>query len=262
MPLRIETKLRSLIVETYERLAAAASEFNKSNIQASNLWGKTDALMSDAVAKNLEIEKTVPNVLHSDHEPYHILCKSHTVEKLDKTNLFVLNKLERDIKLREKFESVNPALKPFFRGKDAIVEAGIHALLNLVIYDKSANSCSLADEFDFIVEREGKVKHMSLYHQRRFAKLGYSAASILNALPLLQMLLRESEKCNLLVQACRMYVQCEFFITELHVLAYFTHKVTLPLLHCVEVCDQLQLLSIFPKLYTDLTLSNMDGYLE
>ena len=119
----------SLIVETYERLAAAASEFNKSNIQASDLWGKTDAFMSDAVAKNFEIEKTVPNVLHSDHEPYHILCKSHTVEKLDKTNLFVLiNKLERDIKLREKFESVNPALKPFFRGKDAIVEAGIHAL--------------------------------------------------------------------------------------------------------------------------------------
>ena len=109
--------------------------------------------------------------------------------------------------------------------------------------DKSANSCSLADEFDFIVEREGKVKHMSLYHQRRFAKLGYSAASILNALPLLQMLLRESGKCNLLVQACRMYVQCEIFI-ELHVLAYFTHKVTLPLLNCVEVCDQLYTVAI------------------
>ena len=111
----------------------------------------------------------------------------------------------------------------------AIVESEIIALLKLVAYDKSANSCSLADEFDYIVERVGKIKHMSLYHQRRFAKLGYSAASILAALPLLQMLLNETEKDNLLVQACRLYIECDFFLTELQALAYFTHKVTLQL---------------------------------
>ena len=112
-----------------------------------------------------------------------------------------MNELEKDIKLRGKFESVNPALKPYFRGKDAIFESGIYALLNLVTHNKSANSCSLADELDYIVESEGKVKHMSLYHQPRFAKSGYSAASILAALPLLEMLLLETEKGNLLVQA-------------------------------------------------------------
>ena len=231
-------QITNLIVETYERLAAAATEFLKREMKASDLWKKTDAFMSDAVAKNLQIEKTVPKVLNSHHEPYHILCKSHTVEKLDKSNLKVLGTLEKQIKMREKFESVNPALKSFFRGRDAIVEAGIHALLKVVTYDKSANSCSLADEFDYITEREGKAKHMSLYHQRRFAKLGYSAASILTALPLLQMLLDETEKSNLLVQACCMYMQCEFFITELHALSYFTHKTTLPLLNCVEISDQ------------------------
>lgn len=256
-------QITSLIVETYERLAAAASELDKeSNIKAVHLWVKTDAFMSDAVSKNLQIETTVAEALQSKHKPYHILCKSHTVEKLDKSNLLVLNLLEKEIKLREKFESVNPYLKPFFRGKDAIVEAGLQALLKLVAYDKSGNSCSLADEFDYIVEREGKVKYMSLYHQRRFAKLGYSAASVLNALPLLTMLLNETEKNNLLVQACKMYIQCEFFITELHALAYFTHKVTLPLLNCVEVCDQEQLLIILPKLYDDLTKSNMDTLKE
>ena len=103
-----------------------------------------------------------------------------------------------------------------------------------------------------------KVKHMSLYHQRRFAKLGHSAASILSALPLLQMLLLETEKDNLLVQACRMYIECEFFISELQALAYFTHKVTLPLLNCVEVCDQLSLLTILPQLYNDLCVYNMN----
>ena len=75
----------------------------------------------------------------------------------------------------------------------------LHGLLKLITYDKSASSCSLADEFDYIVEREGKVKHRSLYHQHRFAKLGYAAASIPAALPLLQILLLETEKNNLQV---------------------------------------------------------------
>ena len=39
-------------------------------------------------------------------------------------------------------------------------------------YDISKNSHSLGDEFDFIGEREDKEKHMSLYYQRRFGKLG------------------------------------------------------------------------------------------
>ena len=52
------------------------------------------------------------------------------------------------------------------------------------------------------------MKHMSLYHERRFNKLGYSAASILQAFPLLQLL------------------------------AYFTKKITLPFLNCIEKCNQ------------------------
>ena len=83
---------------------------------------------------------------------------------MDRSNLFVLNKLEKDVKLRDKFESVNPALKRYSRSEDAIVE------------------------------REVKVKHMSLHHQQRFAKLAYSAPSILAALPLRQMLLLENER--------------------------------------------------------------------
>ena len=79
--------------------------------------------------------------------------------------------------------------------------------------------CSLADEFEYIVEREGKGKHIPLYHHCRFAKLGYAAASILAALTLLQMLL-ETEKNNLSKHAaCGSNVN---FLTKLHVLAYFT----------------------------------------
>ena len=35
-----------------------------------------------------------------------------------------------------------------------VVESGIQALISLVSRDKSANSTSLADQFDYICERE------------------------------------------------------------------------------------------------------------
>ena len=70
-------------------------------------------------------------------------------------------------------------MKPFFRGKKSVAVAGIHTILKLVSYDKSGNTSSLAEEFDLIIEREGAVKYMSLYHERRFTKLGYSAAFML-----------------------------------------------------------------------------------
>ena len=73
-----------------------------------------------------------------------------------------------------------------------------------VTYNKSANSCSHANKFDYIEERKVKIKHMSLYHEQGFAKLGYSASSILVALPLCQMLLLDTEKDKLHVQACQM----------------------------------------------------------
>lgn len=71
-----------------------------------------------------------------------------------------------------------------------------------------AHSYFLADEFDFIVKREGKVKNSSLYQQRWFVKDDYSIVSVLAALPLLEMLLNETEKSNLLVQACKLYIRC------------------------------------------------------
>ena len=105
------------------------------DLRAKVLWEQTDAFLSESVAKSLLIDKTAAKSLNSTHEPYHILCKSHSVEN-------VLNELEQSMRLRNTLESVNPALKQFFRGKAAIVEAGIYVLFKLVTYVKSANSCS------------------------------------------------------------------------------------------------------------------------
>ena len=143
-------------------------------------------------------------------------------------NLEVLASVEKSLKLREHMESINYALKPFFRGKSTVVVAGIYADLELVSHDKSGNTVSLADEFDRLIEQEGLVKHMSMYKERRFTKLGYCAASFLQALPQLLTLLSKTRVTNLLIESCRLYLHCKLFITELRLLAYFTKHVTLP----------------------------------
>ena len=169
--------------------------------------------MTDSMSKSLKIEDFVAVKLGSKRKLYHLLCKSHSVEKLDASNIDVLAAFEERLKLQQCLEAINPALKPFFRRKKAVVVAGIQAILKLVSYDEGGNSSSLAKEFDVITERGSAVKHMSLHQERRFTKSRYFATSILQAFPLLQSLLEESWKSNLLVQACKNYLDCELFLT-------------------------------------------------
>ena len=67
----------SLIVETLNRLTVVA---NDPEVTAVHLWKKIDAMMTDAVSKNLKIGG-VAAMLGSHHIPYHLLCKSHTSER-------------------------------------------------------------------------------------------------------------------------------------------------------------------------------------
>ena len=169
------------------------------------------------------------------------------------------HQIENSLSLREHLVNINPHLRSFYRGKSTVVVCGINALLKLTSPDNSANSVSLSDEFDYIVEKAGEVKHMSLYHKRRFTALGYAAAAILAAWSLLTKLLMDTSANNLLVQACKLYLESEI---ELKVLAYFTHKVTLPLLNCIAIGNQNELLEIFPKLWRDLKFGDMDTLTE
>ena len=109
-----------------------------------------------------------------------------------------------------------------------------------------------------MLELEGLTKHISLYKERRFTKLGYNTASILQALPQITKLLMETWKCNLLIEAWKLYVNCELFITEQHLLTIFTHKITLPFFNCIEKSAQEELHKIFPKLHCDPLHHDMD----
>ena len=130
-------------------------------------------------------------------------------------------------------ERINPAVESFLRGKKSVAEAAITSILSFVSHDKSAHSTNLADLFDFILQRENKVNSVAMYYERRFTKLGYSAASILQALPYLHMLLNETHLNNQHIEIVKMFLESEFMITELQVLAYFTHMITLPFLYFV-----------------------------
>ena len=66
--------------------------------------------MTDAVTKNLKIEDNIATALGTKYQPMHLLCKRHTVEALDRSNLSVLYEIEKQVKQREIFERINPSL--------------------------------------------------------------------------------------------------------------------------------------------------------
>ena len=143
-------------------------------------------------------------------------------------------------------------------GRKGYFLAGIKCLINLISHDKSAHSTNLAEEFDHIAERENQVKHIGLYKERRFTKLGYVCASLQDAMPLINTLLVETHHVNQHVEAARMFTNCEFFHTELRVIAYFSYHITLPFLNFVERSNQQELLETLPKLYEDLKKYDMN----
>ena len=232
-------------------MAVAVEVKLSAKVTAKYLWEKTDNIMTDSVSKNIGNGKLIAKKLGSNHIPNHLLCNAHVVEKFDATNLVILADVEHKLKLHERLETVNPSLRPFFRGKKAVVLAGIHALLKLVTPDKSGNFVSLAEEFDDLLRRENCCETYDVM------KLGYTAGYILCALPQLKTLLHETWKSNL-IEACKLYVDCKLFIAELHILAVFTKKVTLPYLNCMEKLSQRELVKMFLLLYKDLLEHKMD----
>jgi hypothetical protein len=246
-----------LLLETYKRLSVAASHVKGKEISAKELWEKTDDLMTDSVSKNMGVTDLISEKLETTYIPFHTLCKAHLTEGLDRSNIDTVGAIEQEVGVRKALESVNPSLKPFFRGEKCVAVAGIKCLCSLVAPEKSSKPSSLYDEFNFILEREKKSKHISLYKERRFTKLGATAAKLVDAHDQYMMLLSETNANNLHVQAAKLYMDSEFFWTCLAALAHFTYRVTLPLLNCVEVCNQEELIPLLVKLEEDLRSGDM-----
>ena len=108
------------------------------------------------------------------------------------------------------------------------------------------------------LEVGGVAKSMSLYKERRFTKLGYSAAAVLDCVEQYQKILDKTTHSNLLVRACKICIQNDYILAAFKGLAYFTFKITMPFLNCVEQLDQNGLLPILKKLYHDLNDGKLD----
>ena len=215
-------------------------------------------MMTDSVEKNLKIENEIARELKSEHIPLHLLCKAHTVEALDRSNIDVLGELDKKVGFCDALVSMNPGIKSFLRGEKCVAVSAIKSILSFVSHDKSATSTNQADLFDYVLEREEKVKHLSLYRERRFTKLGYSCSSILDALPYIRMVLDETHLSNQHVEIVRMLLDSELLLSQLNCLSYFTYKISLPLLNFIEVGTQDDLSKILLNLFEDLSLGKMD----
>ena len=91
------------------------------------------------------------------------------------------------------------------------------------------------------------VKRTFLFQQCRFAKLGKAAASLLEALPIIKKVVDETYNNNVLIEACKLYIESELFIVALEVLVLFNHHIFL-FLNSTENCEQKDLLNILPTL--------------
>ena len=99
---------------------------------------------------------------------------------------------------------------------------------------------------------DGVYRTFSLYKERRFTKLGYSAGAIYDCLPQFKKLLERTQLNNLLVRGCRLYLESDYIPVSLKALSNFTYRVTMPYLNAVERVDQNDLMKILPQLCNDL----------
>ena len=248
-------QITKLIVETLKRLSVATG----GTYSPKDLWENVYSFMTDAVTKNLHVENLVAEALNSAHKPHHVLCKSHTCEKLDEACINALIDVERDTNYSQLIIKRQPQLKSFVRQSKCIALAAVKAMLKLVSHEESGKPTSMAKDFDRQLEEDGIAKSMSLYKERRFAKLGYSAGAILDCIQQYDFFLDKTTYNNLLVQACKLYTESEYIRAAFKALAYFTYRVTMPLLNCVERCDQNMLMVVIKQLYLNLKDYKMDS---
>ena len=94
--------------------------------------GKVKIIMTDSVEKNLKIEFEIARELNSEHVPLHTLCKAHTVEALDRSNIEVLGELDKKVSFRDALVSMNPGIKSFLCGEKCVAVSAIKSILTFV----------------------------------------------------------------------------------------------------------------------------------
>lgn len=251
LPLGVENRetIVSYFVEQILRLATAA------NVSAKRIWESIDTFMTDSVSKNLEIAQLIAAKLNSEHIPLQLLCNTHTCEGFDRGNLKVLKIAENAVSLREHLISSLTEIKSFVKNKTC-TEAALTALIKLCCND--GHKSSQYDIFDAILAEKSRTRKFTIFKERRFCQLGYSAAAVLYHLDDIKDLLKRTKSTNLLVRACKLYVENSYLVNSFKALAIFTNEVTMPFLYFNEKSTQEDCVKMFPELYRDLCDKRLD----
>ena len=109
-----------------------------------------------------------------------------------------------------------------------MAEAALEALLKLVAHAGDGKTISLADLFTLKLEVAGVHKTISLNKENRFTRLGYQAGAMYDCIPYFRQIDNDTPLSNLLIRACRLYLENDFIIAGFKPLANFTYNVTMP----------------------------------
>ena len=109
------SQIVALLVETFARLSKLATESLGKPISGKDLWEQITSFMTDAAEKNLKVENDIASELGSEHLPIRLLCKAHTVEALDRSNIRVLANIEEKLNFRKALVATVPSITPFLR---------------------------------------------------------------------------------------------------------------------------------------------------
>ena len=108
---------------------------------------------------------------------------------------------------------MQPRLKSFLCQNRCITICAMNALLKLVAREESGKPATLSKDFDRVLEEQGLVHCWNVYpYSGRFFQI----------------------TTLILVQACRLYLECDFIIVAMMALANFTNFVTMPYVNFVE----------------------------
>lgn len=103
-------KITELFIETLNHLLLQLN-FIVSRYHQVTYGKKTDAIVANGAIKIFKIENSIASELNSQYKTMHLLCKSPTVEALDRSNLDVFSKIGKQVNHRGTLENINPNLK-------------------------------------------------------------------------------------------------------------------------------------------------------
>lgn len=244
----------ALFVEQISRLAMLV------DVHPTEIWKKISSIMTDSVSKNLKIGERIADILYAEvdfetkHIPHQLLCSAHWCENIDKKCLEVCMDIEQKMKLKDLLLRKMPSLSAFIRGKKSIVEFAIEACCSIVL--NTGKKSSMYKSFLNICQIDDVSRKVGAYKQRRFARLGHCAGSIVHHLSQFKTLVSKLA-LNQHGQAVKLYLDQPFIIDAMICLSKVSEFLTLPYLEMVQKTNQEQLLQIFSNLYNDLKNNNI-----